>query len=113
MQESEQVNPSDPFLQGDIIEVVDQKGEQIAPYYGIIINADCDLAHCKIDGVISYVPIFPFSVYFENFWIPTFVESRLRELIDSIGQVCGLAFEHADDLQPGLRRRRPTEWLRN
>lgn len=67
MPESEPVKSSDPFLQGDILQLVDAHGRAVAPAYGVIINADCDLAHCKIDGVVAYLPLFPFETYFRPF----------------------------------------------
>ena len=67
MFETEQVGPSDSFLQGDVVKILNARGTIADPPYGIIINADCDLAHCKIDGTVAYVPVFPFESYFEGF----------------------------------------------
>ena len=98
MQETQVTGPTEAFLQGDIIQVVDAQGNGVDPPYGIIINADCDLAHCKIDGVVAYIPLFPFEAYFEKFWIPTFVDSRRRDIAEFVAQRCSLT----DDLRETL-----------
>jgi hypothetical protein len=103
MQETELAGPAESFLQGDILEMVDEHGERADPPYGIVINADCDLAHCKIDGVISYIPVFPFETYFVKFWIPAFADLRRKELVDAIAQRCALKTDLNDPL---------CEWLK-
>ena len=103
MQETESVKPTDAFLQGDIMRIVDANEDPSMPPYGIVINADCDLAHCKIDGVVSYIPLFPFETYFATFWVPTFIETRQIELLDTLAQICGFTREHLDPLEAWLR----------
>ena len=99
MQETEIAHPADPFQQGDIIRLIDSDEKNSDPAFGIIVNADCDLAHCKIDGVVSYLPLFSFDFYFQQFWIPSFIADREIELLDSITQTCGLEREQIDGLR--------------
>jgi hypothetical protein len=98
MQETESVSPAEPFSQGDVVRIVDADGNRADPPYGIIINADCDLAHCKIDGVVAYVPVFPFLAYFEKFWIPKFADTRRKELADAIANHCDLNLDQYEAL---------------
>jgi hypothetical protein len=95
--------PSDPFLQGDIVRLVNGAGDPLDPPFGIVINADCDLAHCKIDGVVSYLPLFPFNTYFKKFWIPSYIEERRTELLQTLGQLCGWDDKDAEQLAIWVR----------
>lgn len=65
--ETERVPHLEPRGQGDIIRLEWPDGVS-GPPLGIVLNADCDLAHGKTDGVIAYVPIYPFREYLANFW---------------------------------------------
>jgi hypothetical protein len=99
MEETEIPLHNDPFLQGDIVRLMDNDERAVDPGFGIIINADCDLAHCKIDGVVSYLPLFPFDDYFRRFWVPSFIAERKLELLQSIAQICGLEKDQANELE--------------
>ncbi len=95
--ETERAHSSDPRAQGDIIRI-EHVGDADAPTLGIVINADCDLAHGRLDGVITYLPVFPFRDYLARFWAPThFTEvsnaatQKILCLIgDGIGEAQGL-----------------------
>lgn len=114
MQETDKVSPSDELRQGDIIslENIDPKPGQET--LGVIINADCDLAHHKCDGVIAYLPIFTFGEYIEYFWAPKYLEHQKKTLASSILSLCGsenedpellfdwLKYEEADQLTTKL-----------
>lgn len=65
--ETERASHQEPRGQGDIIRLEWPDGLE-GPPLGIVLNADCDLAHGKTDGVIAYVPIYPFRDYLANFW---------------------------------------------
>lgn len=65
--ETERVLQREPRRQGDIIKLEWPAGLS-GPPLGIVINADCDLAHGKTDGVIAFVPIYPFRDYLAEFW---------------------------------------------
>lgn len=64
MEETEFAPPEAKFRQGDIIRL------HGTPYadYGVVINADCDLANDKTDGYIAYVPLYTFQDFIERFW---------------------------------------------
>lgn len=64
MEETELPQHDSKFRQGDIIRLYGEKNSK----YGVIINADCDLANNKTDGYIAYVPIYSFSDFIERFW---------------------------------------------
>lgn len=64
MEETELVPHDSKFRQGDIMKLFGD----IHADYGVIINADCDLANDKIDGFIAYVPLYTFKDYIERFW---------------------------------------------
>jgi len=109
MRETERAAPKDPILQGDIVEILDSLGLPADPPYGIVINADCDLAHCKTDGVISYVPAYPFTQYFLKFWLPSFIETRRRELLKSIVDVCAVCANQHSELELWIRDEDPAD----
>ncbi|BAM90985.1 hypothetical protein S58_50060 [Bradyrhizobium oligotrophicum S58] len=101
--ETEVTQSTAPFLQGDIIRLLPES-ERPDPALGVIINADCDLVNCKIDGFVSYFPVYSFSRYFEKFWIPTYIEARRLELLNQVTQICALQTDNYDAL---------TNWLRD
>jgi len=100
--ETEPVNKNDSFRQGDIVQIFQQMDDGF-PSYGVVINADCDLLHCKIDGVLSILPIMRFSEFFKEFWAPAYIEERKSDLVRSICRDSELDEE---------RRAEVIEWLR-
>lgn len=64
MEETELVPSDAKFRQGDILKLYG------APHanYGVVINADCDLANDKIDGYVAYVPLYTFQDFIDRFW---------------------------------------------
>ncbi|MEQ1497251.1 MAG: hypothetical protein ABL914_01200 [Novosphingobium sp.] len=77
-QETELVTQQDPLSQGDIIRI-EWPGHMVGPELGVVINADCDIAHCKTDGVIAFLPLYHFREYLSEFW----VANHIQEVIDS------------------------------
>lgn len=71
MEETEIVLQDSGLRQGDIIKLYGEKNSN----YGVIINADCDLANGKIDGHIAYVPIYAFPDFIERFWAADQIQS--------------------------------------
>ncbi len=67
--ETERVQPTEVRAQGDIIRI-EHAGPSTDPTLGVVINADCDLANRKLDGVIAYLPMYPFKDYLARFWAP-------------------------------------------
>ncbi len=72
--ETERVSQQEPRAQGDIIQLEWRDGET-GPPYGIIINADCDLAWGRTDGVIAFLPFYSFHDYLANFWASEHIQS--------------------------------------
>ena len=60
----------DQLRQGDILELSPHDRQTNDHSIGIVINADCDLAHGKLDGVVAYLPVYTLQQYTELFWGP-------------------------------------------
>lgn len=95
MAETEKSDPVTELRQGDIIRI-----EQAAwlPRLGVIINADCDLSHQKHDGVISFLPLYSFSEYMEQFWCAKYIEQQLSAKKKSLSENFSLAGDEFDSL---------------
>lgn len=94
MEETELAPNENKFRQGDIIKLY---GVEHADY-GVIINADCDLANNKTDGHIAYIPLFSFQDFINRFWFGDEVktirkqcENNLLRYFDSATEVQELA----------------------
>lgn len=90
MEETELAPNESAFRQGDIIKLY---GVEHANY-GVIINADCDLANDKTDGYIAYIPLFSFQEFINKFWFVEEVkaikkqcESNLLSYLGSVNEV--------------------------
>lgn len=79
--ETERVPQENPWGQGDVVRVEWPDGET-GPQFGAVINADCDLEHGKIDGVIAFLPIYRFHDYLAEFW----AKGHNREVCRSASQ---------------------------
>ncbi|RUX91042.1 hypothetical protein EOA25_32695, partial [Mesorhizobium sp. M2A.F.Ca.ET.040.01.1.1] len=88
IKETERSSHQEPRGQGDIIRLEWPAGHD-GPPLGIVINADCDLAHGKTDGVIAYVPIYPFREYLARFWAPGHVSEISAAATKSILKLIG------------------------
>jgi hypothetical protein len=73
-------DPHGRLAQGDVFAWV-QAPEDPWRRYGIIITADCDIAHQKNSGVLSYVPLLTVSDYLITFYLPRHA-SKLRIRIE-------------------------------
>lgn len=91
--ETELPAPDDQLRQGDILRTPVSRGGNGPSHFGAIINADCDLTHGKTDGVISYLPVYSFRTYVEEFWAPIFAEDRRKEILRNIRTICDLKEE--------------------
>jgi hypothetical protein len=99
MEESERIDSDVKFRQADILKLEGAGNFN----FGLIINADCDLAHEKNDGVIAYLPIYSFSEYIEKFWIPEEIKSITNKCKKSLEKIAGKDEEFHD----------LTNWLRS
>ena len=59
---------SEPILQGDVFQWTND-GSDPWRRFGIIITADCDLAHGKYGNSLSYCPIMTFADFLKIFWV--------------------------------------------
>jgi hypothetical protein len=96
--ETRSVRSSEDWRQGDIIviEPIVGESETSPPSVGVVINADCDLAHNKLDGVLAYLPIYTYAEYLESFWAPEFIKISLNNSIRSALEKIGVAESDAE-----------------
>lgn len=103
IRETERVRPVDELGQGDIIRIDNSSHIALAPRLGIVINADCDLAHGKTDGTIAYLPVYTFREYLEHFWAQAHVDEIRRAATMRVLEILGDGEEFADNLDELLR----------
>lgn len=68
-----------PVRQGDVFEwraLSDDPHRRL----GLIVTADCDIAHAKHAGVLSYVPLMSVQDYLRLYRLPKTISRRLEEL---------------------------------
>jgi len=107
--ESELNQPSRDLGQGDILRIEDGGGSSDLPELGLIINADCDIAHGKTDGVIAYLPIYSFRSYIERFWAPTYLARERTSALQRARDVCKFDDAGTADLVNWLATSGPAE----
>jgi hypothetical protein len=72
--------PRDQQLhQGDVIAARRDATDPFARV-GIVITADCDIAHSKHGGILSYVPVITLAEYVESFYLPQQLDRRAEKL---------------------------------
>lgn len=73
--------------QGDVIQFIPQHDvpilatENWVTHLGVVVTANCDLAHDKHGGILSFVPLVPLEVYAANLTIPR-IGTQLSELLE-------------------------------
>ncbi|WP_445989507.1 hypothetical protein ACSVCE_14445 [Chromobacterium haemolyticum] len=87
-----------PLLQGDIIKF-DKQNPQHPFDIAVIINADCDIENGKYDGVLALLPIYRFSDYLTNFWLPQFLNSQIKTTTQQIKSLCDIDETDINDLK--------------
>jgi len=97
--ETRSVLEAEVLGQGDLFELIGQKQP---PFMGVVINADCDLANGKTDGVVSYLPVYTLEEYVHEFWLANFVAGQKSQLLREILEICKASKEDEKHL---------TEWL--
>lgn len=102
MQETELVKNGEEFQQGDIIKIFSSSKDLLAPKYGVIINADCDIANDKTDCMFAYLPLYPFETYLEIFWIPKYLNDEREALQKSIKSSLSLTETEFRELESWL-----------
>lgn len=84
--------------QGDILALEGFGGLLTAPQFGVVINADCDLAWGRTDGVIAILPVYTFQAYLEAFWLPEHLEMEAKRSVRSALALCGRPEDEDADL---------------
>jgi hypothetical protein len=100
--ETERVPASDERSQGDIIRI-EHVPESDEPELGVIINADCDLAHDRLDGVVTYLPLYTFRRYLALFWAPGHVAEVLKAATQKVLELAGDGAAEAEGLHSWIR----------
>lgn len=88
IKETEKVDSTATLRQGDILRIEHVKTIAKAPDLGVIINADCDLAWDRTDGVIAYLPIYSFRSYLKFFWLPSFISGAIKSDTEAVLTLC-------------------------
>ena len=109
MQETEWADSQDDFRQGDIIRIEEGSDQMRQSNLGAIINADCDLVHGKLDGVIAYLPIYPFHTYLARFWAPNYIAKLRRSHLQHMREIYELDDQEAEDLLRWLSATTPED----
>lgn len=87
--ETERISSQEPRGQGDIIRIEWGNDEAAAPHYGVIINADCDLAWGRTDGVIAFLPLYSFHDYLAHFWAGAHIQGVMTTETSAVLQLAG------------------------
>lgn len=95
--ETERVQPTEVRAQGDIIRI-EHAHPSTDPTLGVVINADCDLANGKLDGVIAYLPMYPFKDYVARFWAPGHVAEVRDQATSKVIKTLGDEGDAAENL---------------
>ena len=101
----EQISVLSDFSQGDIIRVFGAASPK--HQLGIIINADCDLANRKNDGIISYLPVYSLRDYMAKFWSEGFLRGKTSEALKRLMDISKLPAEEKALLEDWIREENP------
>lgn len=104
------IDDSNDVRQGDLI-CKKLPGEPDKYEYGVIANADCDLANKKHGGNLTWLRIITLAEYYERYWIPEkagkILEKQLKGILSAVNA-------QINRLESGLRPLDSTmlcEWL--
>lgn len=103
----EQTSVLSDFSQGDIIKIFGATDPK--HHLGIIINADCDLAQKKNDGIVSYLPVYSLRDYVTIFWSEGFLRGKISAAINRIMEVKSLPNEDRARLENWIKEVTPEE----
>lgn len=98
MQETEHCPAQEPLRQGDIVKLDSDAESHYGFSLAAIINADCDMAHGKHDGVIAILPIYRFTEYLQKFWLSTYTENQIKTATRTIKALCKLEDHNIQEL---------------
>ncbi|MCW3587165.1 hypothetical protein K6Y74_27760 [Burkholderia cenocepacia] len=98
MEETEHCPVQQPLRQGDILKI-SPNGSSPQPFsLAVIINADCDMAWEKHDGVIALLPIYRFTEYLQIFWLPGFINNQIEALSKTIRELCKINEDNISEI---------------
>lgn len=100
--ETERVPVGDDRSQGDIIRI-EHAASSDEPELGVVINADCDLAHGRLDGMVTYLPLYSFRQYLARFWAPGHIDEVLGTATQKVLDLAGDGAGEADALHSWIR----------
>lgn len=104
-------DPLSELRQGDVFE---WNGPAADPWrrYGIVVTADCDIAHEKNAGILSYVPLLAVTDYLAAFYLPKQI-ARLLIRVDEklVSLVRGLQSANLPAFPSPLTPDVVTSWL--
>lgn len=89
MHEYESLEDQDIVGQGDVIEWVGADRRRPWQCFGVVVTADCDLAHEKHGGVISYVPAMLAEDFIWTRWRNDRFNLKFDELLNKAGTRIG------------------------
>lgn len=110
MRETEAHDPASGIRQGDIFRL--EQTDSLGADMGVVINADCDLANDKVDGLISYLPLYPLDKWFVKYCVPRIVREKCTNLSKAICNSLKISPTEAEDLHRLLVRLGPEETAR-
>lgn len=102
IKETEKVDSTTELRQGDILRIENVGTARQAPNLGVVINADCDLAWGRTDGVIAYLPIYSFRSYLEFFWMPNHLSGVLKSSTESVTRICSFDEKYGNEIHAWL-----------
>jgi hypothetical protein len=84
--ECERADPDHPLRQGDIVAAQPGTDSWKNPWtrFGVVLTADCDLAHGKSGPNLVYVPILDHHAYIADVWLPGEAEDLARAGRDKV-----------------------------
>ncbi|MEJ2853574.1 MULTISPECIES: hypothetical protein [unclassified Saccharothrix] len=96
--------------QGDVIRALGQT-DDIFGALGVLITADCDIAHAKHGGLLTYVPLLRLADYLDRLFLPKKVDGVLGALGDQlVNKVHALRRSVSPDA-PRLTEDRVLQWV--
>jgi hypothetical protein len=107
--ETRRADPHGDLRQGDILRIEDQASLGRSERLGVVINADCDLANRKTDGVVAYLPLYTFRDFMESFWLHDYFNVVCKSATDKILQSTKLTSEYGEQLCSWLAADSATE----
>ena len=86
------------------------------PLLAVLINADCDLAHGKTDGILSLLPVYTLREYVSHFWLSRFLSGEKARLLDDISRAIEPEIDQRDVIESWLSsedRSDMVSWVEN